>query len=123
MTDQELEAAAEKHAVEKVNESNTDDESVMEVYRTIAKSDFKAGAVWAMARGELPLDQEAREIIIKHALWDAGFCGEQSAERGPVMLKVFELVEAARHERAEEIARLREALRGHGRDIGRDASE
>lgn len=47
---------------------------------------------------ELPLDQEAREIVIKWALWDAGFSGEQSAERGPVMLKVFELIEAARKE-------------------------
>ncbi len=39
--------------------------------------------------------RNAWEIGVKYAIWDAGLVGEIGAERGPVMLKIFELIEAA----------------------------
>lgn len=54
-----------------------------------------------------------REIEIRNALWDAGLVGEVGAERGPVMLAAYEVVERARrHARWEAILEVQKALIG-----------
>lgn len=58
-----IERAAGRYAVEKVNESNTDDPSVMEIYRTIAVSDFKAGATWAFEQRAEKLEECATKYL------------------------------------------------------------
>lgn len=54
---------------------------------------FKNGYRAAKARDAT--DDRLNEIEIKHLVWDAGFVGEEWAERGESMNKAFKLIRAA----------------------------